>query len=314
VIGRRIVVSIPLLFVVSVLVFVLMSLIPGNVAQTILGSPATSGLPPSAYQALVRQLGLDKPLPVQYWAWLTHALHGDLGVSLVTKQPVSQAITQRFPVTLSLVVGSVLVALVAGVSLGIVSAVRGRAAGKSVDAVSMVGWIVPVYWLAAELIIIFAVKVRWLPASGYVPFTQSPGDWLRSLILPVLALAVGAAGVFAKFTREAMLDAFSSEYVRMARANGISERTIVLRYSLKSASLQVVTLAGLWAVGLLIGTVFVEQVFALPGLGSLIVQGARNHDLTMVQGVAVFFTLIVIGVNLFVDLVYTVLSPKVRVG
>jgi peptide/nickel transport system permease protein len=311
---RRFLLSIPLLFVVSALVFLLMSLVPGNVTYTILGDPSTSHLPPSAYKALAHQLALDRPVYVQYWLWLQHALTGDLGISLVTKQPISQAIAQRFPVTLSLVIGSVVVGLVLGVALGIISAVRGGALGKAVDALAIAGWVIPVYWLAAESVVIFAVNLRWLPATGYVPFAQSPSQWFKSLVLPVLALAIGAVGLFAKFTREAMLDALGSEYVRMARANGISRASIVLRHSLKTASLQIVTLAGLLTIGLLIGTVFVETVFALPGMGSLIVTGAQQKDLTMVQGVAVFFTLIVVLVNLLVDLAYSVLSPKVRVA
>jgi peptide/nickel transport system permease protein len=314
VVVRRLVLSVPLLLVVSALVFVLMSLIPGNVTYTILGSPATSGLSPSAYTHLANELGLNDPLPVQYWRWLNAALHGDLGNSLVTKQPITQAITERFPVTLSLVVGSVLLGLVVGVGLGVVSAVRGGVLGKTVDAFSMVGWVIPVYWLAAEMIVIFAVKLGWLPASGYVPLAASPVNWFRSLVLPVVALAVGAVGLFARFTREAMLDALGSEYVRMGRANGVSELSIVLRHTLKSASLQVITLAGLVVIGLLVGTVFVETVFALPGMGNLIVQGAQQKDIPMVQGVAVFFTLIVVGVNLVVDLAYSLLSPKVRVS
>ena len=302
----------PLLFVVSALVFVLMSIVPGDATELILGSRATSGLPEQAYDDLARQLGLDEPVYVQYWRWLSDAVHGDLGSSLITKQPITEAIQQRFPVTLSLTIGALLVGVIVGVGLGIVSAVRGGALGRVVDALAMLGWVVPVYWLAAELVVVFAVKLGWFPATGYVPFAQSPGDWLRSLVLPVLALAVGAVGVFAKFTREAMLDALASEYVRMARANGISPASIVLRHALRTASLQVVTLVGLFTIGLLIGTVFVEIVFALPGMGSLIVVGAQQRDVTMVQGVAVFFTLVVVVVNLLVDLSYSVLSPKVR--
>jgi peptide/nickel transport system permease protein len=309
---RRLLLSIPLLFVVSALVFLLMSLVPGNVTYTILGDPSTSHLPPSAYKELAHQLALDRPVYVQYWLWLRHALEGNLGASLVTKEAISQAISQRFPVTLSLVIGSVVVGVVGGVCLGIASAVRGGRLGRAVDAFAIAGWVVPVYWLAAEFVVIFAVKLRWLPATGYVPIAQSPSLWFRSLVLPVIVLGIGAVGLFAKFTREAMLDALGSEYVRMARANGISPVSIVLRHSLKTASLQIVTLAGLLTIGLLIGAVFVETVFALPGMGSLIVTGAQQKDLTMVQGVAVFFTLIVVVVNLLVDLSYSLLSPKVR--
>lgn len=309
---RRLVVAIPLLLVVSALVFLLLSVVPGDVTETILGNKQTSGVPPQTYEDLAHELGVDRPWYEQYWNWLSAAVKGDLGQSIVTRQPVTQSIGQRFPITLSLTVGALLLSLVVGVGLGVTSAVRGGGIGRAVDALAMIGWVVPVFWLAAELVVIFAVKLRWFPAIGYVPFEQSPVQWFRSLVLPVVALSIGAIGGFAKFTRESMLDVLASEHVRMSRANGIPRRAITFRYALKPASLQVVTFAGLLVVGLLIGTVFVETVFGIPGMGSLIVNGANGHDLPMVQGVAVFFTLIVIVVNLFVDLAYGLLSPKVR--
>jgi peptide/nickel transport system permease protein len=242
------------------------------------------------------------------------ALHGDLGYSLITKQPVSETIAQRFPVTLSLTVGALLVSILVGVSLGVVSAVRGGIAGRVVDVVAMTGWVLPIYWIAPELVVVFAIQLGWFPAIGYVPLSQSLAGWLQSITLPVIALSIGAVGGFAKFTREAMLDALGSEYIRMARANGIAPASIICRHAFKTASLQVVTLAGLLTVGLLVGTVFAETAFGLPGLGSAIVNAANNRDLPVVQGIAVFFTIIVVVVNLTVDLAYGLLSPKVRVS
>lgn len=314
VVVRRLVVSVPLLFVVSVLVFVLTSLTPGDLTETILGPRSTSGLPEEVYKQVAHQLRLDQPLWGQYWDWLTNALGGDLGRSLVSKTPVTELIVRHFPVTVALVIGTLLVGVAVGVAMGIASAVRGGALGRAVDALALAGWVVPVFWLAAELIVIFAVKLRWLPAIGYVPFAESPTQWFRSLVLPVTALSIGAIAGFAKFTREAMLDALASEYVRMARANGASRRSIVFQHALKSAGVQVVTLTGLLTIGLLAGTVFVENVFSLPGLGSQIVGAVNGRDIPLVQGIAVFFTLIVIVVNLLTDLAYTVLSPKVRIG
>jgi peptide/nickel transport system permease protein len=311
---RRLLLSLPLIFVVTTLTFFLGSLIPGNITWVILGNPTTSHKPHSEYVALAHQLGVDRPLSAQYWTWLTHAVHGNLGYSLISQQPVTEAITQRFPVTLSLIVGSVLVSVLVGVLLGVVSAVRGGALGRVVDVVAMVGWVLPGFWLAAQLVVVLAIVFPVFPAIGYVPFAQSPGEWFRSLVLPVVALSIAAVGGFAKFTREAMMDALASEYVRMAEANGISYRSIIFRHAFKSASLQVVTQAGMFIIGLLIGTVFVEVVFALPGMGSLIVTGANEHDLPVVQGVAVFFTLITILVNLATDIAYTLLSPKVHVS
>jgi peptide/nickel transport system permease protein len=170
----------------------------------------------------------------------------------------------------------------------------------------------PVFWIAAMMVIVFAVNLSWFPATGYVPFAQSPTEWFRSLVLPVIALSIAPIGLFAKYTREAMMDALSSEYVRMARANGISPLSIVMRHAFKTASLQVVTLAGLLTISLLVGTVFVEKVFALPGMGSLMVESVNLHDLAMVQGIVVFFTLIIVVVNLLTDLAYSLLAPKVR--
>jgi peptide/nickel transport system permease protein len=289
-------------------------LIPGDATQTILGPPATSGASPAAYAALRHQLGLDHPLWDQYWGWLSAALHGDLGRSLITKQAVTQAIIQRFPVTLSLAIGGLLVSAFFGVGLGLVSAIRGGALGRSVDVLAMFGWAIPGYWIAAQTVVIFAITLHWLPAIGYVPLAQSPVQWVRSLILPVAAIALATLGSFAKFTRYAMLEALSSEYVRMARANGVPRRSIILQHALKTASLPVLTQAGLLTVGLLSGTVFIEIVFALPGMGSLIVDGTKAHDIPMVQGVTVFYTMIVVVVNLVVDLAYGLLDPRVRVA
>jgi peptide/nickel transport system permease protein len=313
VVVRRLVLSVPVLFLVSMLVFLLTSLLPGNVTWTILGPPDTSGVPIEKYELLAHDLGVDRPLPVQYWHWLSGAVHGDLGQSLFTKQAITQAITDRFPVTLSLVLGALVISVVVGVLLGVVSAVQGGVVGSGVDVLAMFGWVVPGFWLAAQLVVVFALVLGWFPAIGYVPITQSPEQWFRSLVLPWAALSVAGVGLFAKFTREAMLDALSSEYILMARANGIARASITFRHAFKTASLQVVTQAGMFTIALLIGTVFVEVVFAMPGMGSLMVSSTLEHDLPMVHGVAIFFTLIVILVNLTTDVLYGVLSPKVRI-
>jgi peptide/nickel transport system permease protein len=311
-IGRRLVLSIPVVFIVSALLFLLLQLVPGDATQAILGPKGLSGNSPEQYTALAQQLGLNQPLYDQYWTWLSHAVQGDLGVSILGHLSVTQSIETRIPTTLSLVLGTLLVSLVVGVSLGVASAVRGGRLGRLVDGVSVLGFVVPGFWIAAELIIIFAVKLRWFPATGWVPLTQSPVGWLRSLALPVLALAALPIGVFAKYSRDGMLEALASEHVRMARANGVPWRTVVWVNALKPASLLVVTNAGTIAIALLSSTVLIESVFQLPGLGTLIVSSTTAHDVTMVQGVAVVFTLVVILVNLTVDILYCVLSPKVR--
>lgn len=306
---RRLLLAVPLLFVVSALTFLLVSVAPGNAAQEILGTNA----PPGAYARLRRALGLNLPLWDQYWHWLRGAVTANLGASLFTSQPVEQAIAQRLPVTLSLLVGALLVSALVGVALGIFSALRGGAIGRVVDVLALVGFALPGFWIGAELIVLFAVKVAWFPATGFVAFSQSPVEWLRSLVLPVVTLSLVGIGSIAKQTREAMLDALASEYIRMAWANGLSPRSIYFKHALKNASVRIVTIIGLHAVYLLVGTVLVENVFALPGLGSLVVNAATEHDLPVVQGVAVCFTVLVVLFNLIVDLTYTILNPRVQV-
>jgi peptide/nickel transport system permease protein len=308
-VGRRLLLAVPLLFAVSALSFLLLSLAPGDAANQILGPHAT----PEQYAALRRELGLDLPVYEQYWHWLRHALTGDLGTSIVTGQAVTQAIWERLPVTVSLIVASLLVTVVVGGGMGVFSAIRGGRAGRVADGLALVGFSLPAFWVGAELIVLFAVKLTWFPATGYVPISQSPVDWLRSLVLPVIALSLYGIAATAKQTREAMLDALASEHIRMAWANGLPARSIFFRHALRNASIPVVTVLGLVAVALLGGTLFVENVFALPGLGSLVVNGAIQGDLPVVQGVAVTFTLVVVLVNLLIDLAYSWLNPKVRV-
>lgn len=305
---RRLLFAVPLLFVVSALSFVLVSLTPGDAAREILGPTAS----PAEYAELRQALGLDQPVYEQYWLWLQHAVTGDLGTSLLTGERVTSAIDARLPTTLSLIVGSLLVVTLVGVGLGILSAVRGGVAGRLVDTVCLVGFALPAFWVGAVLISLFAVKAGWFPAIGYVPLAQSPTGWLRSLVLPVAALSLHSIAVLVKQTREAMLDALGSEHVRIARANGISARSLVFNHALKNASIRVVTILGLLTVGLLGGTVIVESVFALPGVGGLAVDASIRHDLPVVEGIVVYFTAIVVVVNLVIDVAYTLLNPRVR--
>ena len=309
VVARRCAMTVPLLFVVSALTFVLVSLTPGNAAEEILGTSAS----PAEYAALDRALGLNLPLYQQYWNWLRQALTGNLGQSIFTGQPVTQVIGQRLPTTLSLLIGALLVSAVAGIGLGVFSALRGGALGRAADVLGLIGFSLPAFWVGAELIVIFAVWQDWFPATGYVSISASPLGWLHSLVLPVVTLSLYGIASTAKQTREAMLDVLGSEYIRMARANGLPSRAIIVRHALRNASVRVVTVLGLLAVGLLGGTVLVENVFALPGLGSLMVTSATEHDLPVVAGIAVYFTLIVVAINLLVDLAYAWLNPRVRI-
>jgi peptide/nickel transport system permease protein len=304
---RRLLLAVPMLLLLTILAFVLISLIPGDVALAILGENP----PPEVYRQLRTELGLDESLVAQYWQWLQAALHGDFGSSLFSGQPVTDAISSRLPVTLSLLLGGLLVSLVLGVALGVLSAVVGGPVARVVDAVALLGFAIPGFWFGAQLVVVFAVELQLFPPTGYVPLEDSPVEWAGSLVLPVAALALAGIANLAKQTREAMLDVMGSEYINAAWANGVSARSVILRHSLKNASLRVVTILGLQAVSLLGGTVIIENVFALPGMGTLAASATSRSDIPMIQGILVYYTLMVIVVNLVIDLSYSWLNPRV---
>lgn len=308
--ARWLVTSVLLLFVVSALTFVLTAIAPGDAARTILGMNGTQ----EQYEALRLQLGLDDPLPVRYWEWLSGALRGDLGVSIYSQQSVSEIIGSRLGTTFSLVFGGLLFSAVIGIALGVASA-RGRGPlSRATDVISLVGASIPNFWLGFILVSIFAVALPWLPATGYVDLATSPVEWARSLVLPVITLGVGGVAVIAKQTRDAMSKQLSLEYVNAMRAQGLSERSIVFRHVLKNAAIPITTVLGLMFTGLFSGTVLVENVFALPGLGGLVVQATTAHDIPIVQGVALVFAFFVVVTNLAVDLIYGLLNPRARIS
>jgi peptide/nickel transport system permease protein len=305
---KRVLISIPLLFVVSVLVFVLQSFIPGDAAQQIAGPQAS----PQMVEQLREALGLNLPIWDQYARWLGQVFQGSLGSSLLNNQPVLEALNQRLPATLSLVIGSTVVATVVGVVLGVVSS-RGKGlAARVIDILSIGGLAVPGFWLALLLISLFSVQLGLFPATGYVAFEDSPSDWAWSLALPVTALSLTGVTAIAKQTREAMLDTLASDFIRNLRANGIPERAVIFKHALRSSAVRIVTISGLLFIGALGGSVVIEQVFGLPGLGTLAVSATTSKDLPMIQGIAVYFTLIVIAVNLVTDIAYGWINPKVR--
>jgi peptide/nickel transport system permease protein len=306
---RRLGQAIPLLLIVSSFTFILVSLIPGSVAATLLGDSGT----PAEYAAITKRLGLDQPVYTQYWHWLSHAFHGNLGISLQNSQSVVSLLDSRLAVTVSLVIGTLLVVTVFGVAAGIVGALGRGPVARAIDGLAWLGLAVPNFWFGLLLVALFSVALKWLPAGGFVSFSTSPVGWLKSLILPVMALSAGPLAVVAKQTRDAMLDEMGRPYVRTLRAAGLSEHSVILRHAFKNASIPVVTVLGVLLVQLLGGTVIVETVFVLPGLGSLAASSVGAHDLPVVEGVAVYFTLIVIVMNLIVDVAYGWLNPKVRV-
>lgn len=305
-IGRRALVAVPLLFVVSVLSFVLASLAPGSVAAAILGTGAT----PGQIARVNRQLGTDRPVLVQYWDWLSHAVRGDLGVSLFNGQSVTSLIASRMAVSVSLAAAALVLSVVLGVALGMASAIRGGLVSRLTDACSVVLMSVPNFWLATVLLAALAVRVRLFPVSGYIPFSVSPTEWVSSLFLPVLALTAGSMASIALNTRSEVLTVLRADFVRSLRANGIPTGRILLRHVLRNATVPLLPVIGLLFVGLLGGTVLMEQIFGMGGLGALAVSATTQHDLPVIQGLVVFYTLAVILVFALLDVLSARLNPK----
>jgi len=305
---RRLLLSVPLLVVVSAITFLLGSLVPGDPARTLLGVHATE----EQYQALRTALHLDRPILEQYWLYLQGVLQGDLGRSIFTNEPVAAMIATRLPVTLALIVGATVLSALIGILFGVFSATRGRLSRRVVDVVSLLGSALPNFWVGLVLISIFAVALGWFPATGYVRPDVSVPMWAASLTLPVIALAIGGVAMIAKITRDAMLGTLRMDYIRTLRASGIGEGSVVWKHALRNSGLAVATTIGLTLINFIPGTVLIENVFVLPGLGNAVVVATNQHDIPVVQGIALTFTVIVIIVNLIVDIAYGLLNPKVR--
>jgi peptide/nickel transport system permease protein len=300
-----------LLFVVTILTFLLSSLAPGNAAKAILSGQTTS-YTQAQYQQVRHELGIDKPLPVQYWDWLDRLVHGSLGTDLFSGQPITAALDARTGASLSIIGGTVLVSAVLGLAAGIFSAVRGGRAGKLVDVTSLLGLAAPNFWLALLLAELFAVQLRLFPAVGYTPFGADPVQWLRGIALPVLALSAGGSAFVARQIRDSMSDVLTRDYITALRAHGLPLRSIVFKHALRNAAIPVVTVLGLLFVALLGGTVLIENIFAIPGLGQQAVAASGTHDLPMIEGIAFYFTVIVVVVNLLIEVCYRLLNPAVR--
>lgn len=307
---RRLVFAIPLLFGVSLVTFTLIAIAPGDAARVLAGPEAT----PAEYQALRQELGLDDPFVVQYWNWLSGALQGDLGRSIVNGQDVAQALDQRLGVTLSIVIPAVVISSLLGILIGCISAHRGGWLGRLVDLTAVVGNALPNFWVALIIVTLFAVTFPIFPAIGYVELTESPTGWLRSITLPVLSMVIGGLAGTAKQTRDAMLTGLSAEYTLAHRADGVSERAVVYRHALRNSAAPIIAIVGLHFVGSLGGTVLVESIFGLPGLGGLAVSSTATHDIPMIQGVVVCCAVLVVLVNLVLDLTYRRIDPRVAVS
>ena len=306
---RRVLSLVPLLFLVSLMVFALVLLIPGDPAISIAGENAT----PEQLEATRERLGLNDPVVVQYGRWAGGVLQGDLGTSLFSSITVWSLISDRLPVTISLTFAALVVALLIAIPAGLIAGTRaGSGADRTATLVSSFGVAMPNFWLGLMLILFFAIWNPWLPATGYVAFSEDPWLWLKHMILPAITLGAAAAAELTRQLRGSLVDVMHQDYVRTARSKGIGYRRVVSKHALKNAAIPVVTVAGLQVTRLLGGTIVVEQVFGLPGLGQLAIDAVTRRDLPMIQGIVVVAVLVAVLTNLLVDLSYGYFNPKVR--
>ena len=307
--GRRLLQLVATLFFVSLIVFGLQQLLPGDPALAMAGEERD----PAVLAQIRRQYRLDRPLPVQYVYWIGGVLSGNLGESMRLKEPVLTLIAQKFPVTLQLALMAIVIALTIGVTAGVVSAVkRNTPVDYAVNIVALWGISTPNFWLGIMLIFLFAVHLGWLPASGFVGPFEDPWLSLQTSILPAFVLGNSFAAVLMRHTRSAMLQAMGSDYVRTARAKGLAERTVILKHALRNALTPVVTLGALELGTLLSGAVLTEQVFSIPGFGKLIVDSVFNRDYAVVQGVTLVTATTYILLNLLADVAYVLINPRLR--
>jgi peptide/nickel transport system permease protein len=308
---RRLLLLVPVVLFVSFITFMLIHLVPGDPARVLLGEDST----PQALAALRQQLGLDRPLYEQYALWLNQAIHGNLGESIQLHEPVLQAILERLPVTIELGVAALLFSLVLAVPLGMTAATqRGSRLDWLLNVSSLLGTTIPPFVLGLLLILVFAVILRIFPPGGYVPFTEDPLENLRDLILPMIALGSASVAVNFRQVRSSMIEVLGQDYIRAARAKGLSEQRINYRHAFPNALLPLLTLVGLQAGAILAGAVVIETIFLWPGVGQLAVTSILSKDYPVVQGVVLLSALSYILINLLVDLSYTVVDPRISYG
>ncbi len=308
-IARRLAVLVPTLLVVSVLIFSLQQLLPGDPAIALAGEEHDAAM----VAAIRARYHLDRPLAVQYGIWLGKVLRGDFGESLRNRIPVAELVVSKLPVTVELALCSMLIGLLIGLPAGIVSAARkGTPIDVAANLVALSGLSVPHFWLGIMLILLFAVRLGWLPASGYVPPWENLPRNLLTILLPSFVLGTGVAGVMMRHTRSAMLQTLNADYVRTARAKGVSERLVVLKHALRNALIPVITLGAIEFGRLLSGAVLTEQIFAIPGFGKLLVDGVLNRDYAVVQAVVLVSASLYLVLNLLADILYFVVNPRLR--
>ena len=306
---KRFATAVLTLVAASLVVFAVQGLLPGNAAQVMLGESAS----PEAVRALSRQLGLDRPAIVRYGQWMGGLATGDLGTSVAYDTPIGTLIAERLAVTVPLALLAMLLTIALALGFGLYAAARHHTpADVGVMAASQLGIAVPNFWFAILLILLFAVRLHWFSAGGFPGWADDPWTAFKALVLPAVALAVVQAAILARITRAAVLDVLREDFVRTARAKGLTRGQVLRRHVLRNAFVPVLTVMGLQFANLLTGTVVIENVFALPGLGRLVFQAIANRDLRIVQDVVLLLAAMVIGINLVVDLLYAVIDPRLR--
>ncbi|NKN39779.1 ABC transporter permease [Agrobacterium sp. a22-2] len=306
---QRLLALIPLLFIVSVLTFSFTSLLPSDPVDLIIGETGTH----EQYEMVRQRLGLNEPVVERYFMWLGKAVRGDLGTSFFNSVNVTQAVMQRLPVTMSLTLVSAAIAIVVGVAAGIVAALRPRSwVDRFATIGATIGQAIPNFWFGLILVALFAVNLRWFPATGFTPFSASPWDWLRSVTLPAIALGLASSAAIARQVRSAMVGVLQQDYIRAARAQGLSARRVIFRHALTNALVPVVAVLSFQITVLLGGALIVEQVFAINGLGTLAIAAVRQQDIPMIQGLVLVMVELVVLAQLATDIIYGLLNPKAR--
>ena len=306
---RRIISLIPVLVLVGVTAFFLVHIIPGDPAAVMLGADAT----PQQIQELQEEMGLNRPLYVQFVVWMSKVIRGDLGESFFMGRSVTQALMERLPATISLAVVSLFIAILIGVPSGIVAAIKqNKIMDQAVMVMALIGVSLPSFWLGLTLILVFSVMLRWFPSGGYIPLTENFLGGLRYIIMPAFALGFMQAALIARMARSSMLEVLHQDYIRTARSKGLRERLVILRHALKNAIIPVLTVIGIAFGVLLGGAIIVETVFTYPGVGRLVVKAVQRRDYTLVQGALLLISCIYVLVNLLVDILYPLLDPRIK--
>jgi len=306
---KRLISAIPTLFLVTLMVFSLQKLLPGDPITAMAGEERD----PAVIAQLREQYHLNDPIPTQYFHWVGNALRGDFGTSLRTQEPVLQLIASKLPVTLELSLLAMIVALIIGITMGVLAAVnKGTWIDNGTNFLALSGISIPHFWLGVLLIMLFSVKLHWLPASGYVPFSEDPLQNLKTMLLPAAVLGTGLSATLMRHTRAAMIAVLKADYIRTARAKGLLPKKVIMKHALRNALVPIITLTTLLFGELLGGAVLSEQVFTIPGFGKMIVDSVFNRDYAVVQGVVMVVAVGFLLMNLLADVLYVLVNPRMR--